>query len=679
MNCQTCKPVIALAFAIAGGMGAFGEDAKAADGDLPPGTLLGTKTVELVIHPGNPSGRGGYKTPWDSWMPGDPVPICETGHLVVNADRFPKEAFGDDMNFYRPVAYPILFPHEPCAPTSSSPIWARRFLLFGFNHLHVNANNFVLADKATGKMLSDEDLIAIVEVEFGTSGVRDGDPAAADEKDRPNRLALRTQNFTGNGHNSQSVETPQNSAITADNFTVNLVTGNVYDTATKKVYGNIGAHGNITPNAVRTVGNFMAFEIRRDDHDALASSKDKRTDGFALRNPIYMESIKAHLEYRVPFPEEEIVEEPGIPLPPGKFPWGYKTKEHIPAGFSIPNPGGGAPFRSIAGAEGSQFGITQADVDAGLMKDLKAIYFEVKNANTANPYSIRMHNFEKPGSDHNDWTVDIKQEKFFMDLGRVDLKNPARTADLRVSEARNTAGFFAPGGQLNFRFLRMGNDGKGRELILERVVLLFEDPDFKEWVYVQAGDGIELIAYNGKDADVAIPEEIDGHKVVSLADELFMGYDNIKSVAIPQSVNNIGYMVFSGCASLGSFSVDPNNETFCTEDGILFEKNRTGMLRYPPAKEGASYTVPDRITSCWSGTFQDCVNLTRIELPEGLEAVGYSVFIRSAKLSEVHFLGSKPAVFDPHGFIGTAPDFKITHPAKYADSWEKEGTIVAPK
>ncbi len=93
--------------------------------------------------------------------------------------------------------------------------------------------------------------------------------------------------------------------------------------------------------------------------------------------------------------------------------------------------------------------------------------------------------------------------------------------------------------------------------------------------------------------------------------------DNIKksgivSIVINDGITSIGKNAFHYCDNLTSVIVDSENKNYCSEDGILFNRGKTEIIKYPAAKEGGSYTIPSSVTSIGDYAFCDCKNLTSV-------------------------------------------------------------------
>ncbi len=113
------------------------------------------------------------------------------------------------------------------------------------------------------------------------------------------------------------------------------------------------------------------------------------------------------------------------------------------------------------------------------------------------------------------------------------------------------------------------------------------------------GGSYSIQKYTGNAKNLVIPEAIDGKKITGINSGAFSGCYNLDSITVPASITDMDltYKPFlHDAADLISVYVDPDNKNYTTKDGVLFNKDMTELLYYPPRKPGSSYTVPDGVT-----------------------------------------------------------------------------------
>ena len=111
----------------------------------------------------------------------------------------------------------------------------------------------------------------------------------------------------------------------------------------------------------------------------------------------------------------------------------------------------------------------------------------------------------------------------------------------------------------------------------------------------------------------------------------FYGWENLKSIDIPSSVNSIDANAFYGCTSLTSISIP---------DGVTCIENST----FRGCSSLTRVELPDELNTIEDYAFFDCGKLSDIVMPPGLKQVGESAFgncesIKSVDLSNVSFIG----------------------------------------
>lgn len=124
------------------------------------------------------------------------------------------------------------------------------------------------------------------------------------------------------------------------------------------------------------------------------------------------------------------------------------------------------------------------------------------------------------------------------------------------------------------------------------------------------------------------------NSVTSIGEQAFKNCTNLASVTIGSSVMSIGILAFINCHSLTSFVVNNRNEYYCTEDNVLFNKDKSELLFCVETKNG-DYIVPNSVTSIGYYAFKDCSMLTSVGIPNTVVNISDGAFYECKSLSSV--------------------------------------------
>ena len=73
-----------------------------------------------------------------------------------------------------------------------------------------------------------------------------------------------------------------------------------------------------------------------------------------------------------------------------------------------------------------------------------------------------------------------------------------------------------------------------------------------------------------------------GNSVKYIGVMAFYGCSSLTgNLTIPNSVTNIGIYAFEGCSKIEFINVSNENEYYSSQDGILFNKNKTELIQFP--------------------------------------------------------------------------------------------------
>ena len=126
-----------------------------------------------------------------------------------------------------------------------------------------------------------------------------------------------------------------------------------------------------------------------------------------------------------------------------------------------------------------------------------------------------------------------------------------------------------------------------------------------------------------------------GNSVTSIGDVAFYDCSGLTSITIPDSVTSIGYYAFEGCTGLKSINVASDNDCYSGINGVLFNKEKTELIKYPEGKSETSYTIPNSVTSIEDRAFAGCRSLTSITIPDSVTSIGYGTFDGCSGLTSI--------------------------------------------
>ena len=185
---------------------------------------------------------------------------------------------------------------------------------------------------------------------------------------------------------------------------------------------------------------------------------------------------------------------------------------------------------------------------------------------------------------------------------------------------------------------------------------------------IDGGKGVEITEYVGSKWEVRIPPKIQGlpvthirgfsrkslisvtipNSVTTIGDSAF-SVNQLTKVIIPNSVThigqgafyynkqltsitigsgvtNIGIEAFGDCDNLTTINVDSGNVAYSSQDGVLYNKNKTTLVAYPKGKTAVSFTIPNSVTSIEDYAFENCTNLTNVIIPNTVTSIGERAF-----------------------------------------------------
>lgn len=163
--------------------------------------------------------------------------------------------------------------------------------------------------------------------------------------------------------------------------------------------------------------------------------------------------------------------------------------------------------------------------------------------------------------------------------------------------------------------------------------------------YTVLDDGTaQITKYNGNDAELTIPTDLDGKKVTSIGDYSFEDCKSITSLTIPAGIS-VGQNAFRYCENIvnltlsdgittinnGAFSFCEKLEAIILPDSVI----TLGNYVFQGCKALRSVKLPNKLEKISDFAFTACENLPAIEIPSGIKEIGQNAFAHCYGLTRV--------------------------------------------
>lgn len=149
--------------------------------------------------------------------------------------------------------------------------------------------------------------------------------------------------------------------------------------------------------------------------------------------------------------------------------------------------------------------------------------------------------------------------------------------------------------------------------------------DIEQIDFGTSDDGIAIGGY-AFDGCGKLPSTIDLRNVRGVAYEAFTSCVNIHYVSIGAKLTYLDANAFKGC-EIKAYNVIEDNPLISSDNGVLYNHDKTILYKYPNGKEDSHYDVPASVKEIEGYAFQGSLYLDTVTLPEGMEELAsYSFY-----------------------------------------------------
>lgn len=160
-----------------------------------------------------------------------------------------------------------------------------------------------------------------------------------------------------------------------------------------------------------------------------------------------------------------------------------------------------------------------------------------------------------------------------------------------------------------------------------------------------------LTTYSKSQTKIEFPATIDAIPVKKIISEerSFSDYRNIQIIYISENIDYIGTKwddfsygqdIFAMCMNLKSIQVDAKNQTYASNNGVLYSKDEKVLLKYPHAltlTDTNKFNVPTEVEQIYDAAFKNHPSITEVVISENVQSIGVNAFLNCDKLTTITF------------------------------------------
>ena len=141
-------------------------------------------------------------------------------------------------------------------------------------------------------------------------------------------------------------------------------------------------------------------------------------------------------------------------------------------------------------------------------------------------------------------------------------------------------------------------------------------------------------------ASIVIPDA-----VTTIGYNAFDGCTSLDTMTVGNSLENLTNTAFGGCSALTEINVNSGNPHLCSENGVVYSKDKSTLCCYPQGKKG-SFNIPNSVTSIGNRAFDGCTVLTEATIPNSVTSIGDGAFSGCSALTEATIPNSVTSIGD---------------------------------
>lgn len=154
-------------------------------------------------------------------------------------------------------------------------------------------------------------------------------------------------------------------------------------------------------------------------------------------------------------------------------------------------------------------------------------------------------------------------------------------------------------------------------------------------------DGVTEIDYSAFSGCTSLQEITIPDSVTTVYDTAFSNCTSLESITIGSGVENLGNGWIDSCRRLANIIVSPENKTYSSVDGVLFNKDKSELLAYPIGNKRSSYTIPDGVAKIDQKAFYGCRYIETLTIPASVKEIEDSALGNCYDIRTINYLGTR--------------------------------------
>lgn len=143
--------------------------------------------------------------------------------------------------------------------------------------------------------------------------------------------------------------------------------------------------------------------------------------------------------------------------------------------------------------------------------------------------------------------------------------------------------------------------------------------------------------------------------------------ESLRTLFLGKSAGGITGGLLSDCSALETIMTASTNPNYCTDDGVLYDKAKTTLIKYPCALANMTYTIPLSVRAIDESAFAYASSLNRLNFAGAIDSIGNAAFDWCLGLQTITFSGQVGTIDD--GAFMVCPSLESLYFRGDSPSW----------